>query len=158
MTFGFDQLNTYMSGLAGRLRQSQRDALTDAALLVEREVKSILNSGGQGLGWAPHAEATKQSARYGVRLRRAKKFDTNVTLLHDTGHMKRTVTHEVDDEIAIIGSSTIYDGVHEFGTKIAGRSRRVHIPARPHYEPAVKRALPGVKAKFIERVERAGKR
>ena len=129
--FGFREVNRYMGQLNGRVRRGVKDAMTDAALIVEGKVKEFISEGRSE--WVRHSPAT--TARRGVGAR----------ILYDTGTMLRNVTHEVSDKMAIVGSPNEADPVHEFGTTRAGRGRHTTIPARPHYQPAVKETLGDVK-------------
>lgn len=157
-TFGFERLMSYVQQLPGKMRQAQREALTDCALAVEGRVRRIIETGGKTVAspiwpmWAPATRKAREERRSTMHRARG----TGMEMLYDTGHMMRQVTHEVGEEVAIVGSPLVYDPVHEFGTHQAGRGRETVIPARPHYLPAMRDELPGVEAKFVKRMRAAG--
>jgi phage gpG-like protein len=145
-TFGFDQVNGYLGQMKGKLDRSMKETLTDATLAIEGRVKSTLASGRKE--WPSLAASTIAGTKRGERDH----------LLNVTGHMMRSVTHEIGDDVAIVGSPLEYAPVQEYGSKRAGRGRHTVIPARPHYQPAAEEALPGIKTRMLKRVESAGKR
>ncbi len=60
---------------------------------------------------------------------RAKEGSTG-KILQRRGDLARSITRHSDATSAVVGTNTIYAGIHQFGGK-AGRGRKVEIPARP---------------------------
>ena len=58
-----------------------------------------------------------------------------------SGHLRRSINTDVKewgkDIVGVIGSDVVYAAIHEFGG-MAGRGRRVKIPARPYLSPALR--------------------
>ena len=94
-----------------------------------------------GTPWQPLASWTivsgllkqKGYGKKGDLLAPGKKYLANKRMLIESGDLVETIHHQADATSATIGSSggIKYAAVHQFGTKIAGRGRKVTIPARP---------------------------
>jgi phage virion morphogenesis protein len=52
-------------------------------------------------------------------------------LLIQSGRLRRSINYEVDGHTVRIGTDVIYGRIHQLGG-MAGRGRKVHIPARPY--------------------------
>ncbi len=179
--FGFDEFTGYLNRLAGRLDRALQEALTSAALLLEREAKQ--NIAGGRPEWPRLSRSTvlsrirrRQAGRRALararRLRRAgasaysraaalkrgmKSITNPFTPLYDTGTLMRSITHEVEPHRAIVGPTVEYATVHEFGGR-AGRGRRIRVPARPFLRPAARESMDDLRRIFRLRIERAARR
>ena len=99
---------------AEKLKQA-KEGLETAAQLIETESKAMI--GHYQDGWAALADSTE-------RQKAAKGYPPNAPLLA-TGEMRDSITHNVQDATAYIGTDDEKMIYHEFGT--------VHIPPRPVY-------------------------
>lgn len=77
----------------------------------------------QGPGWAPNAPATLMQGYRGKPIK-------NKGILHRSGHLRDSFTHDVSDHHVTIGTNVAYAPIHHFGGQ-AGKNHKVKIPARP---------------------------
>lgn len=56
--------------------------------------------------------------------------------LIDTGALRSSVVTEIAGKAVYVFTNIIYAAIHEFGG-MAGRGRKVRIPARPYFRPAI---------------------
>lgn len=109
----------HLATLEGRLALDSREALTDAAKLVEEQAKAEIGTYQPAVGpfaaWPELADSTKED-------RASKGYPENEPLLR-TGDLRDSISHEVHGLEAIIGSTEDVALYHELGTQ--------HIPPRP---------------------------
>jgi phage virion morphogenesis protein len=88
----------------------------------------------EGEKWQEHAESTKNRALNRALKRRLKnpidKDESKKMILHDSGQLKGSIEPIVKGDSVIINASKEYAAIHQFGG-MAGRNRKVKIPARP---------------------------
>jgi len=181
--FGFRDVTEYLSRLNGRLDRALQEALTDAALLIEKEAKQNIAQGRPEwprlsrktiLARMRRRKAGRQALARARRLRRqgASVMERAAAMrnilrrsaasspyapLYDTGTLMRSITHEVERDRAIVGPTVVYAAIHEFGG-MAGRGRRVRIPARPYLVPAARENLGRIREIYMSRVVQAARR
>jgi phage virion morphogenesis protein len=98
-----------------------------------------------GNKWAPLSKATlmmrlglqKGFEENGTLSAKGKQFLTTKALLFQSGNLRKSIHYQSTATSVIIGTGPIdkvpkYAGVHQLGTNIAGRGRKVSIPARPY--------------------------
>jgi len=90
--------------------------------------------------WKPLAEATKHMRLGGKKAYKKdggltaaaqRRQDAGFRILQHTGQMASSVTTDYDSYQAVIGSNKEQAAIHQFGG-MAGRGRKVEIPARPY--------------------------
>lgn len=74
--------------------------------------------------------AVRQNFRQGGRPRWLGLQYRNGKPLVDTGALRDSVNQNYDNDTAIVGTNMVYAAIHHFGG-MAGRNRKVRIPARP---------------------------
>lgn len=145
LTFGFDMALAKFQRLPQAMDQFKQDVLKDWALVVEGKVRENLNNGRPE--WTPVKAASRMHRKsVGSRSR-------NVPLF-DEGILAKSISHEVTEEYAMVGSTVDYAAVHEKGTKVAGAGRNVTIPKRPYFAPAVEESWERVRKSGNERLKR----
>lgn len=74
--------------------------------------------------------AVRQNFRQGGRPKwLGLKYRNGKPLVH-TGHLRDSHSQLYDNDTALVGTNVVYAAIHHFGG-MAGRSRKVSIPARP---------------------------
>lgn len=63
-------------------------------------------------------------------LRQRAKEGSTGKILQRSGNLAKFITRHSDATSAIVGTNTVYAGIHQFGGK-AGRGHKAEIPARP---------------------------
>lgn len=90
--------------------------------------------------WTPLADATKHARLGGKKAYKKngeltaaaqRRQDDGFRILQHTGQLAASVTTDYDSTQAVIGSNKEYAAVQHFGG-MAGRGRKVEIPARPY--------------------------
>jgi phage virion morphogenesis protein len=101
------------------------------AVMMGSIMQTFRDEGSPAGSWAPLAEGTLRT-RYG-RMRPSKRarLVAGKKLLIESGRLRRSITYEVDGNTLRIGTDVIYGRIHQLGG-MAGRGRKVHIPARPY--------------------------
>lgn len=135
--FGFNETRRALSMMANKLQQRTKKAMQDATLIIERAAKENIQHG--RADWP----ALKPST-----LAKKKK----PTPLYEEATLLRSIHSEADEERGVVGSEEDYAPVHEFGTKIAGRSKNITIPQRAYLEPACREHFKEVQGIFIRRI------
>lgn len=74
--------------------------------------------------------AVRQNFRQGGRPKWLGLQYRNGKPLVDTGALRDSVNQNYDNDTAIVGTNMVYAAIHHFGG-MAGRNRKVRIPARP---------------------------
>lgn len=74
--------------------------------------------------------AVRQNFRQGGRPKWLGLKYRNSKPLVDTGALRDSVSQNYDNDTAIVGTNRVYAAIHHFGG-MAGRNRKVRIPARP---------------------------
>lgn len=74
--------------------------------------------------------AVRQNFRQGGRPKWLGLQYRNGKPLVDTGALRDSVNQNYDNDTAIVGTNMVYAAIHHFGG-MAGRNRKVKIPARP---------------------------
>lgn len=74
--------------------------------------------------------AVRQNFRQGGRPKWLGLAYRNGKPLVDTGALRDSVNQNYDNDTAIVGTNMVYAAIHHFGG-MAGRNRKVRIPARP---------------------------
>ena len=135
--FGFDETQKALAGLQSKLASRMRQAMQDAALIVENAAKENIVHG--RTDWPALSPSTL-----------ARRKDNKP--LYDTGDLMRGIHSEAEEMRAVIGSGREDAPVHEFGATTAGRSRNIKIPARPYLEPALLENFREVQEIFVRRL------
>lgn len=90
--------------------------------------------------WTPLAEATKHARLGGKKAYKQngeltaaaqRRQDAGFRILQDTGQLAASVSTDQGASYALIGAGVEYAAIHQFGG-MAGRGRKVEIPARPY--------------------------
>lgn len=89
--------------------------------------------------WTPLAEATKHARLGGKAYKQSgeltaaaqRRQDVGFRILQHTGQLAASVATDYDSTQAVVGSNKEYAAIHQFGG-MAGRGRKVEIPARPY--------------------------
>lgn len=90
--------------------------------------------------WKPLSEVTKHMRLGGKKAYKKngaltaaaqRRQDAGFRILQHTGQLASSVTTDYGNSHAAIGSNLQYAGIHQFGG-MAGRGRKVAIPARPY--------------------------
>ena len=147
-TYGFQPALQKLAATPQRLGRAMEDGLTDGALIVVKATKENIVNG--RTEWPPIKVAAG-------RVSKVSRSQSKPLL--DTGAMLRSVHHELEskggDSMAYIGWGVKYGATHERGTKKAGRSHNVTIPARPHMRPAYTENKDEIRDAFSRRVREA---
>lgn len=77
-----------------------------------------------GKVWTPSARAWSQ----GLKGRRSRGFGRTLV---DSGRLRGSITYEATPQRVVVGTNVKYAAIHQFGG-MAGRGRKVRIPARPY--------------------------
>jgi HK97 gp10 family phage protein len=117
--FTLDGFVAHLAGLAVELEEKQHHALEKAARIVEKEAKAEIghyqDQAGPFAAWRELADSTKADRVH-------KGFTENDPLLR-TGDLRESIGHEVDGNVAIVGSTSDVAVYQELGTsKIPPRS------------------------------------
>lgn len=127
-TSGFDRLFKNNNELRAK---GLEQAFKGAGFALMRDIGERFE--GEGIPpqrWQPLSPVTI------LRRRKGKKRKGSSKILQDTGHLKRSFMFGVDHVFDVsplhvtVGSKVPYAGIHQFGG-MAGRGKKVHIPARP---------------------------
>lgn len=78
--------------------------------------------------WKGLADSTKEARRRGAKGKRGQEV---FRILQDSGQLAASIETDYDSHQAVIGSNKAYARIHQFGG-MAGRGRKVEIPARPY--------------------------
>jgi len=134
-----------------------------------RGTKEVIDN----LGKSPQAVRFAM-AKVGALLERAVKIKLSGEVLKvRTGRLRSSITHEVRDvggavEL-VVGTNVVYARIHEFGGvilpkrarflvfEVGGKkvfARKVTIPRRPYFEPALDESAPKMAKTFGEELER----
>ncbi len=135
----------------GRLTRSASDlrpAMRDMGGLLEKETDDNFRTQGRP-SWKPLASATilnrimgkdREGKRKGLasvfkkngdlRQSTQRKLEGGLSILQDTGVLRKSIRAHADRDTVTIGSVLEYAAIHQFGS-MAGRNRHVRIPARP---------------------------
>ncbi|MDN8053830.1 putative phage Mu G virion morphogenesis protein [Burkholderia aenigmatica] len=90
--------------------------------------------------WTPLAEATKHARLGGKKTYKKngeltaaaqRRQDAGFRILQHTGDLAGNISTDYDSTQAVVGSNKEYAAIHQFGG-MAGRGRKVEIPARPY--------------------------
>lgn len=110
------------------------------ALLDRTKQRFVTSTAPDGTPWAPNAPATLAAylnAYGGMRKkdgslskRGAARAAAKKPLIGETGNLSRQFYVRADRHSVVLGSSTPYAAIHQFGGQ-AGRGRKATIPARP---------------------------
>ena len=139
-----------LSGIVGAFDRACEEWTKDAVLIVEAGTKRNLQDGREE--WPDLAISTVKGTDRGRRDH----------MLNVTGHLMRSVTSAVEKKgasskgyVGWSGVDNVIGPTQEFGTKRAGRGRKVTIPARPSMRPAVTENETRLKEAFVKRVTEA---
>ena len=90
--------------------------------------------------WTPLAESTKHGRLGGSKAYKKngelsaaaqRRKDAGFRILQHTGDLAGNISTDYDSTQAVVGSNKEYAAIHQFGG-MAGRGRKVEIPARPY--------------------------
>lgn len=84
----------------------------------------------------------------GQRSRGFEQYIADKKILYSSGRLRNSITQDMTDDSVTVGTNLPYAAVHQFGG-MAGRGRKVRIPARPfmpidaagNLEPSLKMAI-----------------
>lgn len=100
-------------------------------VMVGSVMETFRDEGSPAGSWPPLSQGTLQ-ARYGrMRPSTRARLVAGHKLLIQSGRLRRSINYEVDGHTVRIGTDVIYGRIHQLGG-MAGRGRKVHIPARPY--------------------------
>ena len=104
------------------------DIQIDNLFVVQNQIERL----GRGLTdnrYLMHT-AVQQNFRQGGRPKWLGLKYRNGKPLTDTGALRNSLSEHYDNDTAIVGTNMVYAAIHHFGG-MAGRNRKVRIPARP---------------------------
>lgn len=90
--------------------------------------------------WKPLSEVTKHRRLGGKKAYKKngaltaaaqRRQDAGFRILQHTGQLASSISTDYDSTSAVVGSNLMYAAIHQFGG-MAGRGRKVAIPARPY--------------------------
>lgn len=70
-----------------------------------------------------------------------------------SGQLRLSIQVAEEKDSVLVGSNSVYGAIHEFGG-MAGRGRKVHIPARPYIKPSLNQAGPAMFEAFMANAKR----
>lgn len=111
------QLQAKMADLAPALRS------VGAMLKDEARLCFVEQSSPYGMKWRPLSPVT-------VAKRRKGEGSGEIQILRDTGRLMNSIAVNSSASSVEVGSNLVYAAIHQFGG-MAGRNRKVSIPARP---------------------------
>lgn len=116
-------------GGTGELASSIGESLVSSTLERFEESKDP-----DGNAWTPSArawgEGLKGKARRGLGLKGRGGRGFGKTLVNK-GLLRGSITYEATPQRVVVGTNVVYAAIHQFGG-MAGRGRKVRIPARPY--------------------------
>jgi phage virion morphogenesis protein len=124
------------------------------------------SKGPDGKPWEPLAESTMISRIGGLTKSRKKRGGTRLRAIRligdmkplvDRGHLRDSVIYRATKDHVAIGTNKIQGAIHQFGG-MAGRGRKVKIPARPYlgFSAKNRRDIRLMASDFLARVAAGG--
>ena len=115
-----------LKNLVGDMLQKVQERQNLMENIGETIVSSVLQRFEEGKG--PDGAAWEVSGRaWSDGLKKDGKFGQTLV---DTGRLKGSMVYEASPDMVVVGSNVEYSAIHQFGG-MAGRGRKVKIPARP---------------------------
>jgi phage gpG-like protein len=135
--FGFRETQRALQMIQCKLVERSKKAMQDAVLIIERAAKENIVHG--RTDWPALSPATL-----------ARRKDNRP--LYDKGTLLRGIHSEADEMQGVVGSGEEYAPTHELGTKTAGRTRNITVPARSYLEPACREHMREIKEVYVRRL------
>lgn len=126
--------------LSDRIQAGKKVVLTSAAVALEGAIKEELSNPGTGRTYVvgrTKGRLRKDGTRGKGKLRTHQASAPGEPPAPDTGVLRNSIHHEVDQDKATVGTNLVYAQPLEFGTTTAGKNHHTVIKPRPFMGPAL---------------------